>query len=119
MNQSLFQFALPTLKKEFKGYSDLASMADDYGLDGIVCGYFLVLQCDHPEFEQRVSNLEMDMGGRSFLYNLPSDGHAYTSDNYQDRLVLFDCEVSRHEIEGVLGSVLSHLEAAEVSRLMN
>ena len=119
INQSLFQLALPSLRQEFQGYSDMANVADDYGLDGIVCGYFLVLQSDHPQFDQRVSNLEMDLGGSNFLYNLPPDGHSFTSDNCQDRLFLFDCDVSKEEIEGILGSVLSYLELVDVSRLIN
>ena len=60
----------------------------------------------------------MNLGGCNFLYNLPEDGHPYTTDHFQDRLFLYDYEVSKEEIETTLRSVLEHIEIVDINRLI-
>ena len=78
----------------------------------------MVFSTDHPEYDQSVTNLEMNLGGCNSLYNLPEDGHPYTSDHFQDRLFLYDYEVSKEEIETTLRSVLEHIELVDINRLI-
>jgi hypothetical protein len=118
MSLDLFELALPMLRREFDGHSELQDIAAEYGLDDIVCGFFIIVQTDHPEYELRLTNLEMNLGGCNFSYNLPSEGHPYDSDRFQDRLFLYDCDVSKKELDDVLGSVLTHIEEVEVDRLI-
>ncbi|RCL62044.1 MAG: hypothetical protein DBW80_04190 [Bacteroidetes bacterium] len=78
----------------------------------------MVFSTDHPEYDQSVTNLEMNLGGCNFSYNLPDDGHPFASDHFQDRLVLYDYDVSKEEIEATLRSVLEHIELVDINRLI-
>ena len=118
MNKNLFELALPSLHNEFRDCKSLQEIAELYGIDDIVCGYFMVFSTDHPEYDQSVTNLEMNLGGCNFLYSLPDDGHPFTSDHFQDRLFLYDYDVSKEEIEATLRSVLEYIELVDVNRLI-
>lgn len=115
---SLFEMALPSLLNEFSNCKNLKEIAEGYGIDDIVCGYFMIFSTDHPKYDQNVTNLEMNLGGCNFLYNLPGEGHTYTSNHFQDRLFLYDYDVLKEEIEATLRSVLEHIELVDVNRLI-
>ena len=118
MSENLFELALPSLQNEFKAYNSLKSIAEDYGIENILTAYFLVFDIDHPDYDQRVTNLEMEFGGCNFLYHLPSEGHSYNAENYQDRLFLFEYETTIEEISKIVGSAAITIETVDPQRLL-
>ena len=118
-NTEFFNLALPNLKKQFKDYKSIDSVAEDYGMEKIVSSFFIVFDLDHPEYDFKVSNLEMELGGSDILYNLPEDGHSFTSENFQDRLFLFEYEVSEDEITTIVGNVAVVIEKVDPNSIIN
>tara|TARA_Y100000813_G_C23854643_1_gene208175 strand:+ start:34 stop:399 length:366 start_codon:yes stop_codon:yes gene_type:complete len=110
-NTEFFKLALPSLQKKFKTYQSIDTVAQDYyGIDKVISSYFIVFDVDHPEYDNNVTSLEMEFGASDILYNLPEEGHSYIAENFQDRLFLFDCEVSLHQISNVVRDVAVVIE---------
>ena len=106
----LFKLALPNLKQKYKDYKSIDRIAEDYGMEKIISSFFIIFDLDHPEYDFRVSNLEIELGSSDILYNLPEEGHSFTSENFQDRLFLFEYEVSENEIATIVGNVAVVIE---------
>jgi len=114
----LFHLSLPNLKKQFKDSSSIDEIAEAYGLEKIVSSFFVVFDLDHPEYDFKVTNLEMELGVSDILYNLPEEGHSFTSENFQDRLFLFEYEVSEDEIRVLAGNVAVVIERIDYNLLI-
>tara|TARA_B100000965_G_C19160553_1_gene570142 strand:+ start:79 stop:444 length:366 start_codon:yes stop_codon:yes gene_type:complete len=110
-NTDFFKLALPNLQKEFKDYQSIDDVAQDYySIDKVVSSFFIVFDVDHPEYDNKVTNLEMEFGASDILYNLPEEGHSFVAENFQDRLFLFDCEVSVDQISNIVRNVAVVIE---------
>jgi|TARA_B110000459_G_scaffold173737_1_gene196084 hypothetical protein len=115
----LFSLSLSNLKQKFKEFNSINDIAETYGLEKIVSSFFIVFDLDHPEYGFKVQNLEMELGASDILYNLPENGHSFTSENFQDRLYLFEYEVSEEEIKVLVGNVAVIIERIDYNLLID
>tara|TARA_B100000795_G_scaffold154089_1_gene115512 strand:+ start:1207 stop:1569 length:363 start_codon:yes stop_codon:yes gene_type:complete len=115
----LFSLSLSNLKQKFKDSNSIDDIAETYGLEKIVSSFFIVFDLDHPEYDSKVTNLEMELGSSDILYNLPEEGHSFTSKNFQDRLYLFEYEVSEDEIKVLVGDVAVIIERIDYNLLID
>ena len=47
--------------KFLEGYNTLEELCEDYGIEGDIFAYVLILNPDHPDYDNNLSNLEMGL----------------------------------------------------------
>ncbi len=82
----------------FNNETNLDVIAKDYCLEKIISTFLIIFDVDHPNFENNINRLEEEFGSSDILYNLPQKGHPLSFKNFQDRLYIFDYEISEREI---------------------
>ena len=91
--------------KFLEGCSSVEELGEQYGLGPDFQGYVLILNPDHPEYDQRLSVLETD-------FEMISGGYCDTKCGFLEelgevgRIGMFDSDISINEIQNVLGEVL-------------
>jgi len=80
---------------------------EDYGFDNIESAYFLILNPDHPSYDEKLSSLEIDFEAVSVIAFNSNTKAGFVEDKGEvGRVILFPSKFSENQLQETLNTIL-------------